>query len=136
MAVKFPFEKIGDSLFGIIYRPIAKVLLQSPSQKTWAETWMIVDTGADFTILPRYLSEDLGVSLEKDCIKDTTFGVGGQQTLYLCKEKIKAKIGSFERQIPLAFLDSNEVPPLMGRLGFLETFDTYLTKTHITIFKD
>jgi predicted aspartyl protease len=136
MAVKFAFEKIGPSFFGLVYRPVAQISLQSPSQKTWIETWMVVDTGADFTILPRYLSEDLGISLENDCIKDTTFGVGGQQTLYLCKSKIVAKVGNLERQIPLAFLDSNEVPALMGRLGFLETFDTQFLKSHLTVFND
>lgn len=136
MAVKFPFEKIGRGPFGIVYRPVAQVSLHSPTQNTWTETWMVVDTGADFTILPRYLSEDLGISLEKDCTKDTTFGVGGQQTLYLYKEKIKAKLGRQEREIPLAFLDSNEIPALLGRLGFLETFNTEFLKTHTVVFRD
>lgn len=135
-AVKFDFEKIGQSFFGMVYRPVAQVSLQSPSQNTWIETWMVIDTGADFTILPRYLSEDLGLSLENDCVKDTTFGVGGQQILYLSKSKILVKIGNIERQIPLAFLDSNEVPALMGRLGFLETFDIQFLKSHLTIFND
>ena len=28
---------------------------------------MIVDTGADYTLLPRFLAEDLKIDLEKDC---------------------------------------------------------------------
>lgn len=136
MDVKFPFEKIGNSFFGIIHRPIAKVSLQSNKTNVWEETWMVVDTGADFTILPRYLSEDLNISLKNDCIKDVTVGVGGKQTIFLCKLKIKAKVGDIERNIPLAFFDSNEVPALLGRLGFLETFNTEFLKTHIVIFKD
>lgn len=136
MAVKFSFKNAGKSFFGMVYRPVIQVSLNSPTQNTWIETWMVVDTGADFTILPRYLSEDLGISLEKDCLKDATFGVGGKETLYLCKDKIKAKLGDYEREIPLAFLDSNEIPALMGRLGFLETFETQFTKSHSVIFKD
>lgn len=123
--------------FGRIFRPVAKVSFKSPKQKNiWTDTWMVVDTGADFTILPRYLSNDLGISLEHDCVKDTTKGVGGAQVIYLCKDRIKAKIGTLERKIPLAFFDNNEVPPLLGRLGFLETFDTQFLKSHIVVFKD
>jgi hypothetical protein len=135
MDVKFAFENVGKNFFGFVYRPIAKASFKSLKNNIWTDTWMVVDSGADFTILPRYLSEDLEVSLEKDCIKDTTTGVGGQQALYLCKNKIKAKLEHFERNVPLAFLDSNEVPPLLGRLGFLETFDTEFTKNHFVLFK-
>ena len=97
---------------------------------------MVVDSGADFTILPRYLSEDLEISLEHDCIKDTTAGVGGEQAIYLCKERIKAKLGHYERNVPLAFFDSNEVPALLGRLGFLEKFNTEFLKSHVVVFKN
>ncbi len=136
MDVTFPFEKGEKNFFGSVYRPIAKVSFKSPKENLWTDTWMIVDTGADFTILPQFLSENLGISLEEDCIKEVTAGVGGEQAIYLCKTKIKARIGSLERNVPLAFFDSNEVPALLGRLGFLETFDTEFLKTHVVVFKD
>lgn len=136
MGVKFPFEKIGPSFFGTVYRPVANVSLKSPKHNIWTSTWMIVDTGADFTILPQYISSDLDISLENDCIKDTTRGVGGERTIYLCKHKIQAKISEIKKDIPLAFFDNNEVPALLGRLGFLETFDTTFLKSHITVFKE
>ena len=136
MDVKFKFENAGNSFFGTVYRPIAKVSFKSPKNNIWTDAWTIVDTGADFTILPRYLSQDIGISLENDCIKDRTRGVGGEQAIYLYKYKVRAKIGKLERNIPLAFLDSNEVPALLGRLGFLETFDTEFLKSHDVVFKD
>lgn len=136
MDVKFSFENAGQGTFGRILRPIAKVTFKSSSVEKWVDVWMIVDTGADYTILPRHFSEKLRISLEKDCIKDVTKGVGGEQAVYLCKSKIQAKIGSLERNVPLAFLDSDEVPPLLGRLGFLETFNTEFLRSHVVIFKD
>lgn len=136
MDVKFAFENAGKISFGIIYRPVAKVLFRSLKGNIWTDTWMVVDSGADFTILPRYLSEDLEVSLERDCIKDITAGVGGEQSIYLCKKRIRAKVGHHERDIPLAFFDSNEVPALLGRLGFLETFNTEFLKSHMVVFKN
>ena len=136
MDVKFPFENGGKTNLGQIWRPVAKVKIISPSVNKAVSIWMIVDTGADYTILPRHFAEKLRISLEKDCRKTTTFGVGGEQNVYFCKNKIRASIGNLERKIPLAFLDSNEVPALLGRLGFLETFNTEFLKTHSVIFKD
>ena len=136
MDVKFPFENVGKSFFGTVFRPVVKVSLESIKTGLWSETWMVVDTGADFTILPQYLSEDLNISLENDCIKDRTIGVGGEQIIYLCKRKIKIKIGSMQREIPLAFFDSNEIPAILGRLGALETFNTEFLKNHVVSFKD
>lgn len=136
MAVKFSFEDAGDGTFGRIFRPVAKVTFHSPNTEKIVDVWMIIDTGADYTILPRHFSEKLRISLERDCTKDTTTGVGGDKTVYLCKFKIKVQIGPLERSIPIAFLDSNEIPPLLGRIGFLETFNTEFLKTHTVVFKD
>lgn len=136
MDVKFNYENVGKSFFGIIFRPVAKVSFKSPRNNIWTDSWMIVDTGADFTILPRYLSEDLGISLERDCIKDNTSGVGGEQAIYLFKSRLEAKIGKIERKVPIAFFDNNEVPALLGRLGFLETFNTEFFKYHTVIFRE
>lgn len=136
MAVKFHFEDGGKGVFGHIFRPVAKVTFESPKIEKQVDVWMIVDTGADYTILPRHFSEKLRISLEQDCIKDVTIGVGGEQVVYMYKQKIKAKIGTLERLVPLAFLDSDEVPALLGRSGFLETFDTEFLKTHVLLFKN
>lgn len=97
---------------------------------------MVVDTGADFTILPKYLGLDLQVDFKTDCQTDDTAGVGGTQKIYLCKNLVKTKIGDLERTIPLAFFDSNNVPPLLGRLGFLETINTEFLTSKAVIFKN
>lgn len=136
MDVKFPYEDGGRGIFGHIFRPLAKVTLVSLDNSKLVDVWMIVDTGADYTILPRHFSQKLRISLENDCFKDVTFGVGGEQTVYFSKRKIIAKIGNFQREIPLAFLDSNEVPALLGRLGFLETFNANFLKTHFVVFTE
>lgn len=135
MAVNFKFEDEGNFGFGRIFRPVAKVKLTSPVINKSVSIWMVVDTGADFTILPRHFSEKLRISLEQNCRKDYTAGVGGEQTIYFYKGKLEAQIGSEKRRIPLAFFDNNEVPALMGRLGFLETFNTQFLKSHTVIFR-
>lgn len=136
MDVRFPFEDEGKSSFGHIYRPVAKISLTSPTVDISINVWMIVDTGADYTIIPRHFATKLRISLETDCVKDTTVGVGGTQTIYFCKKRITATLGPFKRNIPLAFFDTSEVPALLGRLGFLETFDSEFLKSHMVVFKE
>ena len=50
MALKFPFKIEKSPILGTIYRPIAKVSFWSKKEKYWLEVWMIVDTGADYTL--------------------------------------------------------------------------------------
>jgi hypothetical protein len=135
MSAKFEYQDLGKGFLGPIKRPIAKVTFKSPQLDTFVDVWLVVDTGADFTILPQHLAEKLRISLEKDCITDETLGVGGQQKIYLYKKKVKAKIGDMTREVPLAFFSNDDVPPLLGRCGFLETFDTEFLKSHIVMFK-
>lgn len=133
MVLKFPFKKERSPILGNIYRPVAQVFLWSKKGKRWTETWMIVDTGADYTLLPRYMAEELKINLERDCRVFNTYGVGGGERVYFLP-KIKVKLGNWERIIPIGFLERNEIPPLMGRHLFLETFETLFSSNHILIF--
>lgn len=133
MGLTFRFEKSQSPILGVIHRPVAKVYFYAKNKKLWYETWMIVDTGADYTILPKYFSERLGINLKKDCQIFKTFGIGGKEKVYFLK-KIKAKIGNWEREIPVGFLDRDEIPPLLGRHLFLETFEVLLSTNHTIIF--
>lgn len=135
MGVKFQFKKEERCYFGQVFRPVANVSFKTRKSGFWINAWMIIDSGADFSILPKYFSEDLEISLEEDCLKDTTVGVGGEQSIYLLKNKISVKLGNLARNVPIAFFDSDEIPPLLGRLGFLETFNTEFLKSHTVVFK-
>ena len=77
MALKFAYKKEKSAILGNIFRPIAQVFFWSHKNKDWSEVWMVVDSGADYTLLPRFMAEELGVDLEKDCKIFSTFGVGG-----------------------------------------------------------
>lgn len=134
MALSFPYEKIYETKFGPVFRPLVKVEFKI-QENLWIGVWMIADTGADQTIIPRYLSEKLNIDLEKDCLKDKTFGVGGSQEIFMLKKRFPVRLGKWKKKIPLAVLDSDAVPPLMGRLGFMETFDALFSKKLKVVFK-
>lgn len=133
MSLTFPFEKRLSRILGEIYRPVAQIFFFSGVKKRWYEIWMLVDSGADYTILPKYFSYRLGINLEKDCKVFKTAGIGGQEKVYFLKI-MRVKLGQWEREIPVGFLDRDDVPPLLGRHGFLETFEVLLSSNHTIHF--
>lgn len=133
MTLKFPFRKEKSSILGTIYRPVARVFFWSKKGEGWIAVRMIVDTGADYTLLPRFMAQKLSVNLEKDCQIFSTYGIGGKERVYFLP-KIKVRLGDWERIISVGFLERNEIPPLMGRHLFLETFETLFSSNHIVSF--
>jgi len=133
--VVFNYEQKSSPVFGKVNRPVAKVSIHNRSNNLWTEIWMLVDSGADYTILPRYMAKDLGVTLEKDCKVLSTMGVGGYEKVYFLS-KLRVKIGKWEREIPAGFLERSEIPPLMGRHLFLETFDVLLSSKKTISFSN
>lgn len=133
MVLKFSYKKEKSAILGLIHRPVAQVFFWSEKDKIWSEIWMIVDTGADYSLLPRFWADKLAIDLEKDCKIFTTYGVGGGERVYFLP-KIKVKLGDWERIIPIGFLERNEIPPLMGRHLFIEIFETLFSAKHIVSF--
>lgn len=133
MALTFAYERSNSPILGTIYRPVARAFFFNSQKNRWYETWMIVDTGADYTLLPKYFAKRLNIDLHKDCQIFTTAGIGGSEKVYFVKA-IKVKLGSWGRVIPVGFLDRDEIPPLLGRHLFLETFDTLFASNHTLSF--
>ncbi len=132
MSVSFKFKEYNSNIFGSVRRPVAEVLFQHQKDKSWQPINMLVDTGADYTLLPHFLAESLGINLLKDCKIINTQGVGGSSKVYLLKRKIKARLGEFRRKIPVGFLSNDFIPPLLGRQEFFETFKVIFEKFSIT----
>lgn len=135
MVIRFPFERAESPLLGTIFRPVAPVLFQRKISGKWRAVWMIVDTGADYTLLPRFMAEKLEVDVERECRIFSTTGIGGTEKVYFLPE-INVRLGNFAKVIPVGFLDRNEVPPLLGRRLFMETLETYFASDHTTYFSD
>ena len=115
----FPFTFIDKTKLGDIYRPYATVLIFSKLRKSWQPIEMVIDTGADYTLFPKRYAFIFGIDLEGECSVETTLGVGGSETVYLYK-KLLIKISNWQKEIPVGFLERDDVPPLLGRLSCLE----------------
>lgn len=94
---------------------------------------MIVDTGADYTLLPRSYAKALSVNLERDCKPYETLGIGGHEVVYV-HPRIKVRLGTWEAEVPVGFLERDAVPALLGRQQCLEALSVILEK-HITVFR-
>lgn len=115
----YPFTFIGKTKLGKIYRPFAFVWIYSKIRKKWQPIEMVIDSGADYTLLPGKYAEILGIDLKKDCQKEETLGVGGVETVYQYKN-LPLKIGNWQAKIPVGFLGRDDIPALLGRLDCLE----------------
>ena len=104
------------------------------SQKTqgWVRVAMLVDTGADYTLLPHVYASHLGIRLDRESHVFETMGIGGRERVYLVPHW-PMELGSWRRDIPVGFLARNDIPPLLGRQACLESFKLTLFR-HRTIF--
>ncbi|MFZ5366128.1 MAG: retropepsin-like aspartic protease [Patescibacteria group bacterium] len=117
-----PFTYKGKTFLGKIFRPYLHLLLYSKARKAWQPVEMLVDTGADYTLLPKRYAQILGIDLTSDCRTEITFGVGGTETVYQYKA-LSIKIGTWATKIPVGFLKRDDFPPVLGRLECLEAIE-------------
>ena len=90
------------------------------------EVFALLDSGADFTLIPRAIADIIGIKLnEKD--KESIGGVGGNSFAYKVQLTCSLKLGheSNKIQIKAMVLDeeNEEIPVLIGREGFFENFE-------------
>ena len=133
MKTSFPYEVKPSVIFKFVRRPVVFVSFWSNKFNRFIRDTLIVDTGADYTILPKYFSKVLGIDLEKDCISYISKGIGGKEKVYVAKDKVAVMIGDVKREIPVGFLSHDDIPPLLGREECLNTFKLTL-ENFITTF--
>ena len=129
--ITFPFQREKSSIFGSVSRPVAEAFFWSFKRKIWEKIIAIVDTGADYTLLPYYLAAHLGIDLKKECESYPTSGIGGTERVFLFRE-MPFKIGPWKNKIPIGFLAHDNVPPLLGRQGCLEKIGVVLNSRKTT----
>lgn len=117
----FPFTFIDTTKMGKIFRPYAIVFIYAKLRKKWQPVEMIIDSGADYSLFPKKYAALFGINLTRECTVETTLGIGGAETVYQY-QNLPIKIGSWQNQIPVGFLERDDIPALLGRLECLEIF--------------
>lgn len=131
--IQFPFQSKVSERFGLLLFPVARVLL-SHGQKAVAVD-MIVDSGADISIVYESLGKYPGFAVKEGEEISTLGGIGGEvPCLY---RELGMQIGDISFPSRVAWVLSNRIPPILGRADVFDRFDIEMRqKERITIFRE
>jgi len=129
MRIEFPYVKERSSIFGVVSRPVAKVVLEDEFPQ-----WMYVDSGADITLIPLSVGRLIGLQrMKRDRLERIT-GVGGSSIPIVVKPA-SMRLGSVQFRARVAWSQVEEVPLLLGRMDVFRRFDvSFRDKAGVTIF--
>lgn len=126
--IKYRYRKKHSKIFGTVLRPLVDIEIWSKTNNEWEIIDnVLADTGADLSILPRFLAESL--------VKDITTGqyievrgVVPNTVLIAFVHTVQIRVNEKEFETKVAFADSNDVPPILGRYKGLDLFEVIYNK--------
>jgi len=123
MEIEFPYREEESDIFKLVKRPRVKIKVFSKLVNDWVTIdEVLADTGADFCVLPRYIGETLVQDItEGKYIEIKGVVPGARLIAYI--HNLKIEIGERELVTVVAIADSDDVPPIMGRVKALDEFD-------------
>lgn len=125
--MKFPYTEKESRIFGRILKPIIYIEIFSEKHDLWCGIDnVVVDTGADITLIPR----DIGEELVGDIFSGTKASIKSvtpyEVDVYIHNLKLRVIGKEFNTKVAIA--DSEEVPNLLGRFGALDLFKAEFIK--------
>lgn len=130
--VKFKGKVVEIPDVGIKWIPTAEVRILADKAQYLCE--MVVDTGADITLIPRSLGEFLQLSFKDEKIREIR-GIGEVAVPYLIKW-VKLQIGKYEFPSRIGIALIEEVPMVLGRLDVFDNFNVeFQQRAKLTIFE-
>ena len=129
MRISFPYVKERSSIFGLVSRPVAKVILERKYPQ-----WMYVDSGADISLIPLSVGRLIGLTRTREDRLQRVFGVGRSSVSVVVK-KLSVCLGSLEFTARVAWSQVEDVPLLLGRMDVFRRFDvTFKERDELTSF--
>jgi hypothetical protein len=134
LEVKIPYSPQESNIFGTISRPLVTIKVYSKIKNVWIPIYdTLADTGADITLLPRYLGEMIvddittGKYIEIKGIVPNAILIG---FIHILKLEVYRK--EFETKVVIA--DSDDARPIFGRFNGLDLFEVTFNKgKHVVI---
>ena len=128
----FPYRREYSTLIGEIHRPVATIHLQAKNKK-WIGFTLYADAGADITLLPKSACKGLGYSLKTGKPGHVGGITKGKIKVYI--HEINARLGEETFKARIAFAQTENIPPLLGRTDVFDHFKVcYNNKQKQTIF--
>ena len=124
----FPYRRRRSGLFGEARRPLVDLEAYSKTTHRWILLEdLLADTGADVSILPRRL----GILLVKDVQKGRPVpirGVAPGAEISVFFHRVRFRFAGKEFPVLVAIADSDDVPPILGRVQGLDRFNAAFRK--------
>jgi predicted aspartyl protease len=118
VSTEFPLDEI-ETPYGRVVDPTVVLQLKTPDgYRTFN---FVVDSGADYTVLPGSFAEELGVDLTEAPRMDLC-GVAGIDVPARLAD-ITFRIGDSDVTVPCLFSSNQDTPYLLGRMGFFSRFN-------------
>lgn len=133
MEVEFSFKKENSRIFGLIPRPVARIILINGNEQV--PEMVYVDSGADVTLIPISVGELLNFKIEPDDKIVEIKGIG-ERGIPIVIKRVKIKIGEKLIDARIAWSLIEEVPLLLGRVDIFKLFDITFEKERKTVFVD
>ncbi len=129
MRVEFPYIREKSGIFGVVSRPVAKVIFQKKFPQ-----WMYVDTGADITLIPVSVGKLIGLHRTERDKLETIYGVG-QSSVPIVVKRVSLRLGAVEFRARVAWSQIEDVPLLLGRIDVFPKFDViFRERVGVTAF--
>ena len=116
--VSFSWRAYPSNLLDYIYRPTANVTLKGPVASL--SSIMLIDTGADISIIPQVTGEYLGLK-RLDGEPELKIEHKGITISYIIRN-IEMTIGDYSFTSPVAWSQDNNNAMILGRYGVFKYF--------------
>src|SRR3989338_8095166 len=99
--------------------PAVEIKIQS-KEGEWLSIFLLIDSGAALSALPRSDSAFLGIDVEKGSVMYIS-GISGHP-IKGWKHNLNIRFGENTMNLPFVFLDNPNTPRVLGRAGMFEKF--------------
>ena len=116
--IEFQFKKVYSKRLGEVLKPIISVTIIGAKES--ADVFMLLDSGADLSLIPYSVGEAIGLELNMEN-RGEVQGIGEGSIPYLLSQ-VRIKIGEVETSIRIGWALIEEVPLILGRLDVFKQF--------------
>src|SRR3989338_906406 len=131
--MKIPYTQQKSNTFGTISRPLVTIKFYSETKGIWIPVYdALADTGADLTLLPRYLGEMIVDDITTGKYVEIK-GIAASAAVVGFIHKVRLEVFHKKIDARLVIADTDDVRPVLGRVDGLDLFSITFDKGKYTI---
>lgn len=121
--MEFPYVAKPTEL-GSILTPYCWIDVKT-RKGVWRKHKFLFDTGADYTSVPKFMSDVVGVNLVM--AKQEVMYTANNEPMVTYAGTMRIRLDKEELHVPCVFTDRDDTPFLLGRAGFIDRFEMLLS---------